>query len=254
MNTKDYITRIGYTGPLDPTAETLKQLHRAHMLSVPFENLDIFLCKPIVLDVEKFYDKVVRQGRGGFCFELNSLFAWLLMQLGFTLTMLSARIFYNGSPGPEFDHMVLMVETEQPLIADVGFGDCFLEPLGFEENAVLQQGAVYCLEQWESQWVMKRREAELEWAPQYVFSLTPRLLSDFAGMNEFHQHSADSIFTRKVVCTKATAEGRVTLSRNRLIIAEKDRREERRVASEAEWWDLLKSHFGIGRPSSLAFD
>ena len=254
MNTKDYIARIGYTGTLDPTAETLKQLHRAHLLSIPFENLDIFLGKPIVLDIQAVYDKVVQQGRGGYCFELNSLFAWLLTQLGFTVTMLSARIFYNESPGPEHDHMVLMVDAEKPLIADVGFGDCFIEPLGFEGNAVLQQGAFYCLEQWDSQWVMKRREAEIKWAPQYVFSLTPRLLSDFAEMNEFHQHSADSIFTRKVVCTKATTKGRVTLSRNRLITTEKDRREERMVAGEAEWWDLLKGHFGIGRPSSLACD
>ncbi len=254
MDTKDYLTRIGYTGTLDPTAETLRRLHRAHMLSVPFENLDIFLGKPIVLDVEAFYHKVVRQGRGGFCFELNSLFAWLLTQLGFTVTILSARIFYYGSTGPEFDHMVLMVEAEKPLIADVGFGDCFIDPLGFDEEAVWQRGFFYSLGKWDSQWVMKRREAGLKWAPQYSFSLTPRRLSDFGGMNEFHQQSADSIFTRKVVCSKATTKGRVTLSRNRLIIAEKERREEKMVAGEAEWWDLLKSHFGIGRPSSLASD
>ncbi len=247
MNTKDYLTRIGYTGTLEPNAETLKQLHRAHLLSVPFENLDVFLGKPIVLDVEAFYDKVVRQGRGGFCFELNSLFAWLLTQLGFTVTMLSARIFYDGSPGPEFDHMVLRIEAEKPLIADVGFGDCFLEPLGFDEEAAWQQGFFYLLEQWDSQWVMKRQEAGSKWAPQYVFSLTPRRLPDFAGMNEFHQRSADSIFTRKVVCSKATMEGRITLSRNRLIITKKERREERMVRGEADWIDLLKQYFGICR-------
>lgn len=113
METKDYLARIGYTGPLEPSAKTLKQLHRAHMRAVPFENLDVFFGKPIVLDVEAFYDKVVRQGRGGYCFELNGVFRWLLMQLGFSVAMLSARIFYNGSPGPEFDHMVLLVEAEK---------------------------------------------------------------------------------------------------------------------------------------------
>lgn len=120
-----------------------------------------------------------------------------------------------------------------------------MEPLGFDEEAVWQQGFFYFLEQSGSQWVMKRRAAGPDWTPQYVFSRIPRRLSDFSEMNEFHQHSADSIFTRKVVCSKATTEGRITLSRNQLIITAGARREKRMVRDEADWLDLLARYFGI---------
>jgi arylamine N-acetyltransferase len=99
------------------------------MLTVPFENLDIPLGHPIVLSLPSFYDKIVRRRRGGFCYELNGLFGWLLEQLGFAVLMLSALVFHGVPPGPEFDHLVLLIEMEERLIADVGFGDSFLEPL-----------------------------------------------------------------------------------------------------------------------------
>ena len=245
MDIYGYLGRIGYTGSLEPTPGTLKQLHRAHMLCVPFENLDIFLGRPIVLDVESFYEKIVTQGRGGYCFEQNSLFAWLLTRLGFSVKMLSAQVVYNGLPGPEFDHMVLLVQTDKPLIADVGFGDSFIEPIGFDGEAVWQQGFSYCLEASGDHWVMKRQSPGLDWTPQYMFSSVPRQLSDFSTMNEFHQHSPDSIFTRKVVCSKATMDGRITLSKNRLILTAGSHREERAVANEGDWRKLLNRYFDI---------
>ncbi|TDI15991.1 MAG: arylamine N-acetyltransferase, partial [Acidobacteria bacterium] len=101
MEINAYLKRIGYRGSRQPTAETLRQLHRAHLLAVPFENLDIPLGHPIVLSLPSFYDKIVRRRRGGFCYELNGLFGWLLEQLGFTVVMLSARVFEGAQPGPE---------------------------------------------------------------------------------------------------------------------------------------------------------
>ena len=73
MDIELYLRRIGYCGSREPTTETLKQLHRAHMLAVPFENLDILLGHPINLSLASFYDKIVQHRRGGFCYELNGL-------------------------------------------------------------------------------------------------------------------------------------------------------------------------------------
>ena len=87
-----YLDRIGYSGPTEPTAETLVALHRAHMLAVPFENLDIHLGRRNVLDPEHVFDKVVRRRRGGWCFELNGLFALLLETLGYTVTRYAAPL------------------------------------------------------------------------------------------------------------------------------------------------------------------
>lgn len=115
LNVPAYLARIGYTGPPSPDAETLRRLHRAHLLSVPFENLDIGLKRRIVCDAEASIRKIVEQGRGGFCYELNGAFAELLAQLGFRVTLLSARVVKrDGGYGPEFDHLTLRLELEEP--------------------------------------------------------------------------------------------------------------------------------------------
>src|SRR4029453_8294667 len=122
MNVDAYLERIGHSGSTTPTPQTLKALHRAHLLTVPFENLDIALGVPIELDLEAFFDKIVVRRRGGFCYELNGLFGWLLRELRFPVATLSARVLDGGRIGPDFDHMLLLVRLEDRLIADVGFG------------------------------------------------------------------------------------------------------------------------------------
>src|SRR6476661_9816152 len=110
-------------------AETLRHLHHAHMLSVPFENLDISLGRKIICQEEGFLRKIIERLRGGFCYELNGAFAALLRELGFRVTLLSARVpRENGGNAPEFDHLALRVDLEEPWLVDVGFGDSFLEP------------------------------------------------------------------------------------------------------------------------------
>src|SRR5882724_471677 len=129
MNVSAYLHRIGYSGPHTPTLGTLRQIHRAHLETVPFENLDISLGLPIVLDQDAFVHKIVEENRGGFCYELNGALAALLREMGFRVTLLSARApKKDGSPGPEFDHLTLRVDLDQPWLVDVGFGECFLEP------------------------------------------------------------------------------------------------------------------------------
>src|SRR5262245_13661791 len=130
MDVTAYLKRINYNRSLAPSAETLRQLQLTHLRTVPFENLSIHAHEPIVLDDEALFDKIVGRRRGGFCYEVNGLFAALLRALGFDVTMLSAEVANDsGDFTQPFDHMTLLIKLEQRWLADVGFGDSFLEPL-----------------------------------------------------------------------------------------------------------------------------
>src|SRR3954469_4622706 len=112
MDLQAYLRRINYPGNQAPTAAILCELHRAHLLAVPFENLDIHLGRAISLNQDALFNKIVTRRRGGFCYELNGLFALLLRGLGFEVTLLAAGVARaDGGFGPEFDHMTLHVTT-----------------------------------------------------------------------------------------------------------------------------------------------
>ena len=241
-----YLARIGYSGPAEPTAETLRPLHRLHMMSVPFENLDIFLGRKIEIDEDAILKKVIERRRGGFCYELNGAFAALLRAMGFQVTLLSARVARaDGSESPEFDHLTLRVDLEQPWLADVGFGESFLEPLRLSADKEQSDPAgVFRLIREGDRWHMQKSESD-GWKAQYSFSLQPHLLEDFAGMCRYHQTSPESSFTQKRICSRATPNGRITLSEMKLIITNKGEREERALASQAEWMTTLEEQFGI---------
>jgi len=245
MEKDAYLDRIGYSGSLEPGIQTLRKLHRAHMYSVPFENLDILLGYPIELSLPSLYEKIVGRRRGGFCYELNGLFGWLLEQLGFTVVMLSGRVFKGAHPGPEFDHLILLVKLEERMVADVGFGDSFLEPLPLDtEEQNVQHYSSYRLAASGAD-KMLQRQRESDWETQYFFSLTPRRLAEFSSMCHFHQTSPESHFTQNAICSLATKKGRITLSNNRLIATTGGRREEREINSEEEYRTRLKIDFNI---------
>src|SRR5215470_7379865 len=173
MNVDAYFSRIGFSGPTPPTAETLRALHVSHMRTVPFENLDISLGRPIVCDEERFLHKIIDLDRGGFCYELNGAFAALLRALGFSVTLLSARVSReDGSASPEFDHLTLRVDLEEPWLADVGFGDSFLSPLRLESTAEQEQdGRKFRIGSQEGSLHLERAEPGGKWKRQYSFTL-----------------------------------------------------------------------------------
>lgn len=243
MDVEAYLRRIRYSGPREPSFETLRQLHRQHLFTVPFENWDIALGWTIRLDSDALFDKIVLRQRGGFCYELNGLFYELLSALGFKVERLSARVHRaDGSVSPEFDHMLLKVMLDQPYIADVGFGESFVDPLLLKQTATHQE---YALVSADGAWDLIHKRSDGTVATQYRFAETPRQMSDFAGMCLYHQTSPESHFTQNRVCSLALPDGRVTVSGRRFIETRAGDRQERELRDQHELESALRERFGI---------
>jgi N-hydroxyarylamine O-acetyltransferase len=244
LNVQAYLRRIRLDATPWPNLEGLRALHVAHLEAVPFENLDVHLGRPIVLDQAAFFDKIVRRGRGGWCFELNGLFAALLRSIGFRVTMLGAGVRQqDGTYSHEFNHMTLMVELDERWLADVGFGDSFREPLRLDDpGEQMQDGRPYHVTHDGVRAVMSGlNEAGAE--KGYCFTLAPRSLADYTGRSHYLQTSPESIFTQRIICSRATPTGRVTIANQRLIISERGQRTERDL-DDAEWRAAFTEHFG----------
>jgi len=243
MHIEAYLKRINYEGPLEPTPETLRALQMAHLLAVPFENLSIHAGEPIVLEEDALYSKIVEKKRGGFCYECNGLFAGLLRALGFEVAMLGAGVARReGGFGPIFDHMTLMVTLDDRWLVDVGFGDSFLEPLLLDERG--EQGS-FRIDDDGDYLVLLRRNSDNGWDPQYRFTLQAYGFTDYEEMCRFHQTSPESHFTKNVICSRVTEDGRITLSGMKLITTSGSQRHERTLSSQDEYDRILRDQFGV---------
>jgi N-hydroxyarylamine O-acetyltransferase len=247
MNLDAYCDRIRYTGPRAPTLATLCGLHRAHLLAVPFENLDIHLGRPILLDEDRFFDKIVTRRRGGFCYEQNGLFAAVLRALGFDVTLMEARVGHgDGTFGIPFDHLTLCVALDERWLADVGFGDGFLEPLRLDDPGdQVQRREVFRVQHDGDRGLYSWRTSESAWRAEYEFFFRPRQLADFAPGCHYHQTSPLTTFTHNRICSLSTPDGRITLSGLKLITLRNGQREERPLAGEDEFRAALRTHFDI---------
>jgi N-hydroxyarylamine O-acetyltransferase len=249
MDVDCYLRRMGVDRPAKPDADALARLHEAHLLAVPFENLSITWGEPIVLDEVRLYRKIVDGRRGGGCYELNTLFAWGLRALGYHVDVLSARVWRDADRfGPEFDHMCLRVRASgQDWLADVGFGDSFRRPMVVEAGWGHADGhASYTLRRAGAGFELARREGGASWIPLYRFDVVPRRIDEFASMLSYHQTSPEAPFTRRRVCSVATAWGRVTLTDRALVRTTLDGgRTEESLPDESGWAAALRAHFGI---------
>ena len=248
MNISAYLSRIGLEADdLEAGDETLRILQRKHLLTVPFENLDIHWKRPIVLDVDKFYAKVVEEKRGGFCYELNGFFNELLLSLGFITRLISARVFNGTEHGPEFDHAAIIVTIgDDEYLADVGFGDFTAEPLRFSLG-VQQQDLVgiFVIRRFDEEYFEVAKRDGDKWKSQYIFKDVARDLSDFAEMCDFQQYSPESHFTKGKVCSILTEGGRKTLSDKRFIVTVDGQKTEIEVESDTEFEQILAREFQI---------
>lgn len=219
----------------------------ADVINVKSELIQLSFEFRTIRDEENILHKVVAEHCGGFCYELNSAFAALLRALRFQVTLLSGRVARaDGSESPEFDHLALRVDLELPWLADVGFGDSFLEPLLLRPNIEQKQavGSFRMVEK-SASLAVERQQPDTSWKTQYLFTLTPRRLQDFTAMCHFHQTSPDSHFTQRRICSMAVPNGRITLADLKLITTQNGTREERILASEEEWHAVLQECFGI---------
>ncbi|MFJ2957567.1 arylamine N-acetyltransferase [Streptomyces sp. NPDC087270] len=240
-----YLEHIGAERPARPDLDALRALHLAHLRTVPFENLSIHRGEDIVLAPGPLVAKVVDRGRGGFCYELNGAFAELLRALGYEVELLTCRSFGDGGElGPPFDHMALRVRTEDGAVwlADVGFGRHSHFPLSYGSRAEQPEpGGVFTLREAPDGDLDVLRDDE----PQYRVEQRPRGLGDFAATCWWQRTSPLSHFRTSLVCSRLTADGRVTLSGRTLVRTAGGSRQERELPGPAEVLAAYREHFGI---------
>ncbi|XP_072340229.1 arylamine N-acetyltransferase, pineal gland isozyme NAT-3-like isoform X1 [Scyliorhinus torazame] len=254
MDVRKYLARIGYQGPTQPSLENLKAIHERHILSVPFGSLSIHCGERIVPEVPLLYRKIVEQQRGGFCYELNGLFSWLLEELGYRVSLLSGQVrnTFTEHFGPPFDHLVLLVEfgDGRRWLCDVGFGNAFRKPLPLEAGrAERQDNGVFGLHEEGGSWELRRTppggSAE---ATLYKFTLEGQRREDFRPMCEYHQTSPSSIFFCKSFCSLHLPGGMITYMGKRLITTEYTSEREEKITTqltEEQIPHTLKERFGI---------
>lgn len=243
-----YFARIGYSGPLEPTLDVLTAMHAAHYYNVPFENLDIRASVPIRVHGGVNFEKIVRQKRGGFCLELNGLFARALRQVGFKVDVLGARVMSEGRLGPALTHMTLLVHFDEPYLADVGFGGQVAGPLRLlDEGPQVVEGRKYVRAHDGDHWFLNLWELDGRQST-YVFTLQPRDFREFDTACHWLQTSPDSRFTQTRVVSLAQPDGRLTFSDGRLIRTLGETRDERELAGADEEAAVLQEEFGITLP------
>ncbi|MBS1587563.1 MAG: arylamine N-acetyltransferase [Bacteroidetes bacterium] len=257
MDIQQYLERIGYAHPKGIGISQLRKLMECHVRNVPFEDLDIQAGIPIELDISKFYDKVVSRRRGGYCYELNGLFAALLKELGYRVDMLSARVANGKEYSPEFDHMALLVECDsQAWLVDVGFGDFSLCPLAIDNDKAQSDGrnnytiGRLQVDNREYYSVARWNEGRELYVPQYIFSPTAHLLEDFATRNHYQQTNPESPFMKTLMCSLPTDDGRISMINNRMVYTENGQKRELAIRDEAHRQELLQSLFNIRMSAS----
>jgi N-hydroxyarylamine O-acetyltransferase len=244
--TAAYLQRIGISAPVAADAATLRVLHRAHQMAVPFENLSIHLSEPILLNEDDLVTKIVRNRRGGFCYELNGTFALLLETLGAQVTRAAARVHGANGLGPPFDHLTLFVRLPDgsgPWLADVGFGRHSVGPLMLDSRTEQQDpGGRFLLADTADGDVDVLKDGE----PQYRIELRGRSLDDFVATCWWQQTSPLSHFTQETVCSRLTEDGgRVSISGRTLIRTGDGSRTEEQLPSDDVLLAAYRDQFGI---------
>lgn len=256
MNVEAYLERIGLKRPdISADLDSLKLLQRSHLLTVPFENLDIHWKRPIVLDLDRFYQKIVEERRGGFCYELNGLFCELLKNLEFECTMISGRVYSGvgyGSVnepmagfGPPFDHMAIVVRlNDVRYLVDVGFGSFAAEPLRLILGEVQNdRNSKFIIRKYDDfYYEVSNLDSE---RIEYIFSIFEHELAEFAEMCDFQQYSPQSHFTKGKLCSIMSANGRKTLTDTKFIVTSGDEKREFQIESTEDFNERLDREFGI---------
>ena len=254
-----YFRRIHHAGDASPTLATLERIHALHAEHIPFENLSPFLGEPVALDVASLRSKLLESGRGGWCFEHNVLFAHVLVELGFDVTRLAARVRWNVPPGTitARSHMLLLVRIEErDYIADVGFGGLTLtsplllepdreQPTPHEPHRLLTAGSGYILE----------AKVGGAWQALYAFELHEQQLVDYEVSNWYLCNHPGSQFVTGIVAARAERDRRHALRNTRYVVHHDDGKTEKRfLGTVAEYKETLAGPFTIRLPDAPHLD
>lgn len=258
VNLDAYFGRIGYRGPQTPTLETLRGIQRHHAEAIPFENLDILLGRGARLDPAGLEQKLVRDRRGGYCFEHNTLLAAVLGSLGFSITTLIGRVRWQVPPAvptPQ-THMVLRVELEgRPWLTDGGFGGVGLtEPLAMDTER--EQGSPA-----EPRRLLRNGPRLLHqvclagiWTDVYSFTLEPALPIDFEVANWYTSTHPNSRFRQNLMAARVAGDRRLAILNREFTVRFNDGRVEKRPIESADiLLELLAENFGLHFPAGTRF-
>ena len=229
-----------------PALHTLRDLMTRHQQIVPFENLDIVAGRTSPLTTAGVLDKIINRRRGGFCYELNGMFALLLETLGAQVTRAAARVHGAKGLGPPFDHLALFVRLPDgsgPWLADVGFGRHSVGPLMLESRTEQQDpGGRFLLTDTADGDIDVLKDGE----PQYRIELRGRSLADFVATCWWQQTSPLSTFIQETVCSRLTEDGgRISISGRTLIRTSSESRTEDQLPGDDALLAAYRDHFGI---------
>ena len=253
-----YFRRIGLKGGAAADFPTLQAIHFGHVAAIPFENLSPLLGEPVRLDAASLQEKMVRGGRGGWCFEHNLLLAHVLRALGFELQTLAARVRWNVAPGvatPRSHCLLLVTIAGESYIADAGFGGLTLTaPLALREgeqstphepHRLVREGDTYALE----------AKIAGDWQRLYVFDLVPALQADYEVSNWYLGNHPESQFVKGLVAARADVDRRHALRNTRYSIHYRDGHTERRMLESVdEMKRVLAGDLKIPVPQGDALD
>ena len=242
-----YLARIGIDEPVAPTVDWLERLQRAHLTRVPFDNLDVFARRPVRTDVGWSVPKIVDRRRGGWCYELNGAFAWLLVELGFVVKQLGATVLLARPDPMELGHLALEVTLARPYLVDVGFGDSFIRPLPLDDPGPHDGGSgAYHLEFAGEETILVFDGPDGP-EPQYRFGPGAFGAEDFVEQSQQKWSDPNQKWRQKPFATRLLDGGpdRVTLLWDRLKLRRNGEWSEQPVEPGSEWERLLRQWFDM---------
>jgi N-hydroxyarylamine O-acetyltransferase len=245
MKLADYLTRIDYQGPVTPDLDCLKAIHQQHLLNIPFENVDVQLRRPLDLDLERIFEKIVHRRRGGWCYEMNGLLDWALGQIGFDVMRLTGGVA-RKERGDEAlgNHLVLNVNLDEPYIADVGLGNGLIEPIPLRHGHFRQGHREFRLELLDDE-IWRFHNFSGAFPSDFDFIFAPADEALLESSCDSLQSDPESMFRQNLVCQRLRRDG-VHLLLGRVLIFFSESGQTKTILNSAqELSDSLLNVFGL---------
>jgi N-hydroxyarylamine O-acetyltransferase len=248
MDVDLYLKRIGFDGSVDVSLECLFALQKAHMLNVPFENLDVYMGRPLSLDPCDLFDKIVTRRRGGYCFELNTLYGAVLREIGFNITPMLARVWLRDpAEVPPSNHMLHRVVIDGVhYTTDVGFGARTTRiPLDISQSTQIDDGDGYVRLSNSPYGHMLQRRTDEGWDNQFSFTQERAIQSDILVGNHFTETHPSSHFRHNRFIGRFTETGRNGLVDLNFTRRDGDQVIAKSLAGAEEWLAFIENEFGL---------